>query len=148
SAFWKLREVSLSYDLPVDFLARSQFIEGARISLEGRNLFMLTPKTNICTDQEYSDGDGLNNGNAIGLANLGQTPPSRYLGLTVSLSFCKFMQTKKMINVLLMGLIVVSSSSCKKILYINENPNDALTATPALILPQAVTATATQKYIY
>lgn len=86
-AFWKLREVSLSYDLPVEFLARSQFIEGARISLQGRNLFMLTPKTNIYTDPEYSDGDGLNNGNAIGLANLGQTPPSRYFGLTVSLTF-------------------------------------------------------------
>lgn len=86
-AFWKLREVALSYELPKELLLRTGFIEGARISLQGRNLFLLTPNTNIYTDPEYSDGDNLNNGNAIGLANLGQTPPSRYFGLTVGLTF-------------------------------------------------------------
>lgn len=86
-AFWKLRELSLGYDLPQQMLLSSGFIQAARISLQGRNLFILTPKTNIYTDPEYSDGDGLNNGNAIGLANLGQTPPSRYFGLTLSVTF-------------------------------------------------------------
>jgi len=55
---------------------------------------------------------------------------------------------KKILNLLLIGLIVVTSSSCKKFLDINENPNDALTATPELILPQAITATANQMYNY
>src|SRR5690606_1655627 len=55
---------------------------------------------------------------------------------------------KKILNLLLIGLIVVTSSSCNKVLDINENPNDGLTATPELILPHAIPATANQKYNY
>ena len=86
-AFWKLREVSLAYDLPASVLNRAKFISKATISVQGRNLFVWLPKTNVYTDPEYSDGDGTSSGNAIGLTNLGQTPPSRYYGLTLSLTF-------------------------------------------------------------
>jgi TonB-linked SusC/RagA family outer membrane protein len=86
-AFWKLREVTLAYDLPKSLLAKSKFISNATISAQGRNLFIWLPKTNVYTDPEYSDGDNLNSGNAIGLTNLGQTPPSRYYGLSLSLTF-------------------------------------------------------------
>ncbi len=86
AAFWKLRELSLSYDLPNNLLGRTKVLKGARISVQGRNLFVWTPSTNVYTDPEYSDGDGSSNGNAIGLTNLGQTPPSRYFGATLSLT--------------------------------------------------------------
>lgn len=87
AAFWKLREMSLSYNLPKSLLASQKVIKNARISAQGRNLFLWTPSTNVYTDPEYSDGNGSSNGNAVGLTGLGQTPPSRYLGFSVMLTF-------------------------------------------------------------
>lgn len=86
AAFWKIREMSLSYRLPQSALGSQKVIKDARISLQGRNLFLWTPKTNVYTDPEYSDGNGSSNGNAVGLTNLGQTPPSRYFGFTLGLT--------------------------------------------------------------
>ncbi|WP_316849955.1 SusC/RagA family TonB-linked outer membrane protein [Pedobacter agri] len=85
AAFWKLRELSLSYDLPKSVLGSLKYVKGARISVQGRNLFIWTPKTNIYTDPEYSDAGPDNNG--IGIASLGQTPPARFYGATLSLTF-------------------------------------------------------------
>jgi hypothetical protein len=48
---------------------------------------------------------------------------------------------KKIITYILMGVAVVGTS-CKKYLDINDNPNSATSATPQLILPQALVATA------
>ncbi|MEN5435954.1 SusC/RagA family TonB-linked outer membrane protein [Sphingobacterium faecium] len=87
AAFWKIREMSLSYNVPQTFLASQNVIKAARVSVQGRNLFIWTPKTNVYTDPEYSDGNGSSNGNAIGLTGLGQTPPSRFLGFSVNLTF-------------------------------------------------------------
>jgi TonB-linked SusC/RagA family outer membrane protein len=87
AAFWKLREVSLSYDLPTSVLSKVKFIKAATVTLQGRNLLILLPESNVYTDPEYSDGDGTSSGNAIGLTNLGQTPPSRYYGATLSVTF-------------------------------------------------------------
>lgn len=85
-AFWKIREMSLSYRIPQSFLASQKVIKDAKISLQGRNLFLWTPSTNVYTDPEYSDGNGSSNGNAIGLTNLSQTPPSRYFGFSIGLT--------------------------------------------------------------
>ena len=87
AAFWKIREMSLSYNLPKSFLAGQNVIKRARVSVQGRNLFLWTPATNVYTDPEYSDGNGSSNGNALGLTGLSQTPPSRYVGFSVSLTF-------------------------------------------------------------
>jgi hypothetical protein len=87
AAFWKLREVSLSYDVPASVLSKAKFIKAATVSVQGRNLLILLPESNVYTDPEYSDGNNSSSGNAIGLTNLGQTPPSRYYGATVSLTF-------------------------------------------------------------
>lgn len=48
---------------------------------------------------------------------------------------------KRFITCLFLG-VVVFGTSCKKYLDINNNPNQATSATPQLILPQALTATA------
>ncbi len=85
-AFWKVRELSLSYNLPASVVAKTKFIKGAKISVQGRNLFVWLPKTNVYTDPEYSDGNGVSSGNAIGLTNLSQTPPSRYYGATLTIN--------------------------------------------------------------
>jgi len=84
AAFWKLRELSLSYDVPQSFFTNMKSIKGARISVQGRNLFIWTPKTNIYTDPEYSATGS--ESNAIGLTTLGQTPPSRLFGLSLSVT--------------------------------------------------------------
>ena len=84
AAFWKLRELSLSYDVPKSLLGNMRAIKGARISVQGRNLFIWAPKTNIYTDPEYSAAGS--ESNAIGLSNLGQTPPSRLFGLSFSVT--------------------------------------------------------------
>jgi len=81
--FWKVREVSLSYDVPTHLTSRVKYLKGANISVQGRNLFIFTSKSNIYTDPEYNFSDG----NAIGITTLGQTPPSRYVGATLSLTF-------------------------------------------------------------
>ncbi len=48
---------------------------------------------------------------------------------------------KKLAYIVFMGVFALSTS-CKKYLDINQNPNTATTSTPELILPQALTATA------
>ncbi|MES2332385.1 MAG: SusC/RagA family TonB-linked outer membrane protein [Bacteroidota bacterium] len=84
-AFWKLREVTLSYDLPEKALSSIKFIKKASISLQGRNLLMLLPKTNLYTDPEYSDNGSTSNG--VGVAGIASPPPSRFYGASISLTF-------------------------------------------------------------
>lgn len=49
---------------------------------------------------------------------------------------------KKILNFLLISAVAVGFSSCKKYLDINTNTNNTTTATPALVLPQAIVGTA------
>jgi len=81
-AYWKVREISLQYNLPQSVLSNLKFVKGATISVQGRNLFLFTPDSNIYTDPDYLLG-----GNAIGINTLSQTPPTRYYGATLSLTF-------------------------------------------------------------
>lgn len=83
-AFWKLRELSLSYNVPHNLLARTKVIKTATLSLEGRNLLLWVPKDNLYTDPDYSDAGSSSNG--IGLTGY-QSPPSRFYGFTVSVNF-------------------------------------------------------------
>ncbi len=81
--FWKIREIALAYTIPAQILANTRYIKGAQISVQGRNLFIWTPKSNVYTDPEYNFTDG----NAMGITTLDQTPPTRYFGATLSVSF-------------------------------------------------------------
>jgi TonB-linked SusC/RagA family outer membrane protein len=83
-AFWKLRQLSLSYSFPQKMLGNNKAIKNLTISVQGRNLFEWLPASNIYTDPEYSDAGSASNG--IGLTNL-QAPPSRYYGGTLSITF-------------------------------------------------------------
>lgn len=85
AAFWKIREISLRYTLPKTWLSATGFIKEAYISVQGRNLFLWTPKTNLYTDPEYSANGA--DSNAIGFTNINLTPPARYVGGTLSLTF-------------------------------------------------------------
>lgn len=86
-AFWKLREVSLTYDLPSN-LFKGNVLKGAQVGLSGRNLFMWLPKSNQWTDPEFtSNGNNAYTGNAIGRSTLYNSPPTRFIGANVKLQF-------------------------------------------------------------
>ena len=84
AAFWKLREVSLSYDIPVKNILGGA-IKGAQVGIVGRNLLMLRPKTNMWTDPEFNNENGTSN--AAGFTDYNQTPPTRIYGFSVKLTF-------------------------------------------------------------
>jgi TonB-linked SusC/RagA family outer membrane protein len=82
--YWKWREVSLSYSVPRSFIRNlTDAVQEVTISFQGRNLFLWTPKSNEYTDPDLSANDN----NAIGVSTLTTTPPSRYLGGSISLTF-------------------------------------------------------------
>jgi TonB-linked SusC/RagA family outer membrane protein len=82
AAFWKIREIALTYDLPVKSLFGGA-VKGAQIGVVGRNLFMFRPVTNMWTDPEFNVGTG----NSVGYTNEYQTPATRIYGFSVKLTF-------------------------------------------------------------
>ena len=81
-AFVKLRELSLTYNMPAS-LFTSKAVKGMSVSVSGRNLFTWLPKTNQWTDPEFSNTTG----NAQGVNDLGNTPPTRIFGANVTIQF-------------------------------------------------------------
>jgi hypothetical protein len=81
--FWKLREVSLSYELPKSLIGRVSWIKGINIGVNARNLITWKAKDNVWTDPEFS----FDNSNATGLTNINQTPPSRFYGANLTVTF-------------------------------------------------------------
>lgn len=82
AAFWKLRELSLAYEVPAKYLQRTKFIKRASLALVGRNLFMIRPKSNMYSDPEFN----ATTDNAQGSNNLNQTPATRIYGFTASIT--------------------------------------------------------------
>ncbi len=83
AAFWKLREVSLTYEIPAKVLSKISFIKRAVIGVVGRNLLMLRPKSNFWTDPEFSE----TNKNDNGKTSENQFPPTRIYGANITLTF-------------------------------------------------------------
>lgn len=81
-AFWKLRDISLNYRVPMSLFGKQKAIKAVNISAFGRNLFLLLPKENEYTDPEFSN----TNGNGVGINNTLNTPPVRQYGLNISLT--------------------------------------------------------------
>lgn len=81
--FWKLREVALSYNIPTSIFGKHIPIKGATATLTGRNLLTFLPKNNEWTDPEFSNTTG----NAQGVNNSFNTPPTRIWGANITLNF-------------------------------------------------------------
>ncbi len=80
--FWKIREVSLSYNMPAKWFGFTKnAVKGATFTLSGRNLFTFLPKTNEWTDPEFANTTG----NAQGISGLDNTPPTRIFGATLNI---------------------------------------------------------------
>lgn len=78
-AFWKLRDVSLTYDVPENVIRRFKVISGLSISAFARNLITLLPSDNWYADPEFSN----TNGNSQGINTTLNTPPVRQFGGTI-----------------------------------------------------------------
>jgi TonB-linked SusC/RagA family outer membrane protein len=83
AAFWKLREVALTFEIPARVMTKLSFIKRATIGIVGRNLLMLRPKSNFWTDPEFSE----TNHNDVGKTSENQTPPTRIYGANITLTF-------------------------------------------------------------
>jgi hypothetical protein len=55
-------------------------VKSANLALVGRNLFMFLPDTNEWTDPEFANTTG----NAQGVSGLDNTPPTRIIGLSLT----------------------------------------------------------------
>lgn len=90
-SFWKLREVAISYDIPVKTFGRTlgNAIKGATVGISGRNLLMFVPKSNVWTDPEFQGGNGnaAFTGNATGRSTAYNFPPTRIFGANLSFRF-------------------------------------------------------------
>ncbi len=94
AAFWKLREVALTYNFPQS-LFNGRGVKGASFTVTGRNLLTWLPKSNQWTDPEFSNV-GANqtsgpapttNPNAVGVNDLNNNPPTRIFGANLTLTF-------------------------------------------------------------
>ncbi|CAK7031506.1 MAG: TonB-dependent receptor P26 [Parabacteroides distasonis] len=93
AASWRLRELSLNYDVPKRLIQKIGFIQRATVSLVGRNLFMWTPKTNIWGDPDFTSAGGNSNitgtsynRNITGYAGTGSASTRTY-GFNILVSF-------------------------------------------------------------
>jgi len=82
ASFWKIRNVSLSYDFK-DLIQNVHWIHGLTFSVIGKNLLMFRPSQNVWTDPEFS----YTTGNAQGITNYDQLPPTRQYGASVNIKF-------------------------------------------------------------
>ncbi|MFY0600210.1 MAG: SusC/RagA family TonB-linked outer membrane protein [Cyclobacteriaceae bacterium] len=83
-SFTKLRELSLSYDLPSNIVGKTPFKQ-VRIAVIGRNLFLWTPSSNRYADPEsttFNDGQGLSGS----FGEYGATPSTRNYGFNIDIT--------------------------------------------------------------
>jgi TonB-linked SusC/RagA family outer membrane protein len=83
-AFWKIREINLSFNLN-QFMTKTGFIKGATFAVTGRNLWMFLPKSNMFTDPEFSNAGA--NSNTRGTNDDGQLPGTRVFGADLKITF-------------------------------------------------------------
>ena len=83
-AFWKLREVNLTFNLD-RFIKQTKYMKGLAVALTGRNLFIWTPKENSYTDPEFSDT--LPTSGARGFSDINELPGTRVFGGSVKVTF-------------------------------------------------------------
>jgi outer membrane receptor protein involved in Fe transport len=82
-ASWRIRELSLAYTIPDNFVAKTKLIQRASVSLVSRNLALWLPKTNKWGDPDaFSTGDN----NLTGYQGQGRSLP-RTLGFNLSVTF-------------------------------------------------------------
>ncbi len=81
--FWKLRELSLSYAFPKRWINHLKIVNALNLGVTGRNLVTFKAKGNVWSDPEFSN----TNGNASGNTDINQLPPTKFVGVNLSVTF-------------------------------------------------------------
>jgi len=84
---WRLRELSLTYTVPSEWLARKQkVLKGLSIAFVGRNLALWVPIANKFMDPDFNSMTA-DYENAYGNVNATSNPPVRNFGFTINAKF-------------------------------------------------------------
>jgi TonB-linked SusC/RagA family outer membrane protein len=78
----KIRELSVSYELPAKFLTKLP-VSKVTIGFIGRNLMTWLPEENRFSDPEFNN----TNSNAIGVGGYFQSPPTKSYGFNINIEF-------------------------------------------------------------
>jgi len=81
--FWKLRELSLTYNFPKKLLTHLKIVNAVTLGVTGRNLFTWRATDNVWSDPEFSN----TNGNASGNTDINQLPPTKFVGVNLGVTF-------------------------------------------------------------
>ncbi len=81
--FWKLREVSLTYEVPKKLISNFRIVQALSIGIIGRNLLTKRADENVWTDPEFSNTTG----NGIGTTGINETPPTKFYGANITITF-------------------------------------------------------------
>lgn len=83
AASWRIREVSLGYDVPVSIFGKQNVVKRLTVALNARNLFLWLPKSNEFTDPDFN----FTTGNTSGVNNATINPPTRIFGANITVTF-------------------------------------------------------------
>ncbi|MEP6465090.1 MAG: SusC/RagA family TonB-linked outer membrane protein, partial [Parafilimonas sp.] len=84
AAALRLREVNISYNLPLKWIGNGKIIKRITVSAVGKNLLLFVPKSNQWGDPEFNYST---TGNTFGIASSFQSPASRLFGGSVTVQF-------------------------------------------------------------
>ena len=79
--FWKIREISLGYELPKSLMTKA--IKAASFQISARNVYTRRAKQNVWSDPEFANTTG----NGTGTTDINQTPPTRFIAVSINLTF-------------------------------------------------------------
>lgn len=84
AAALRLREVNISYTLPIKWIGGGKIIKRATVAAVGKNLLLFVPKSNQWGDPEFNYSA---TGNTFGISSSFQSPASRLFGGSVTVQF-------------------------------------------------------------
>ena len=84
AAAWRLREVNISYNLPLKWIGGGKIIQRVTVSAIGKNLLLFVPKSNQWGDPEFNYSS---TNNTFGISSSFQSPASRLFGGSITVQF-------------------------------------------------------------
>ena len=84
AAAWRLRELNISYNIPLKWIGNGTVIKRITVSAVGKNLLLFVPKSNQWGDPEFNYST---TGNTFGVSSSFQSPASRLFGGSITVQF-------------------------------------------------------------
>ncbi|MDB5232263.1 MAG: SusC/RagA family TonB-linked outer membrane protein [Chitinophagaceae bacterium] len=84
AAAWRLREVNISYNVPLKWIGNGKAIKRLTVSVIGKNLLLFVPKSNQWGDPEFNYST---TNNTYGISSSFQSPAQRLFGGSVTVQF-------------------------------------------------------------